>query len=60
MALITDSWMEFADAIALSDDSVTMFSAAMFVRVVSVAVVSSSSSSAKMVYRLLFCVVYPI
>jgi hypothetical protein len=60
MALITDSWTKFAVAIALPVNSAAMFSAATFVRVVSVAVVSSSSSSAKMVYMLLFCMVYPI
>ena len=58
MALIIDSWTEFAVAIAFPVDSAATFSVATFVSVVSVAVVSSSPSSAKMVYMLLFRLVY--
>jgi len=61
MVLITNSWTEFAAAIAFPVESVAVFIVAMFVSVVSVSVVSSLSLlPAKMVYILLFCVVYPI
>ena len=60
MALITNSWTEFAAAIAFPVDSVAAFIVATFVSMVSVSVVSSSLLSANMVYMLLFCVVYPI
>ena len=50
IALITNSWMEFAAVIEFSVDSMATFIVAKCVSVVSVAVVSSSSPSPKMVY----------
>ena len=60
IALITNSWMEFDAGIAFSVDSVAAFIVATCVSVVSVAVVSSSLLSPKMVYILLFWGVYLI
>jgi hypothetical protein len=54
IALITDSWSEAAAVVALPVDIAAAFIMAVCVSVVSVAVVSSSSSSPKMVY-MLFC-----
>ena len=59
IALITDSWREAAAPVALPVDTATAFIVAVCVSVVSVAFVSSSSSSPKMVY-MLFCGAYPI
>ena len=59
IALITDSCREAAAVAAFPVDAIAAFIMAVCVSVVSVAVVSSSSSSPKMVY-MLFCGVYPI
>ena len=59
IALITDSFREVAAVVAFPVDAVAAFIMAVCVSVVSVAVVSSLSSSPKMVY-ILFCRVYPI
>jgi hypothetical protein len=55
MALITNSWAVFAAVVELS-----VVSAATFVIVLSIAVVSSSLSSPKLAYMFWFIAVYPI